>query len=478
MKLKNNNNVKEQNIKNVELDFANKIYDIDNSLCLQNIIISPLNKNTGEKVAVSAFYDDYRYQIGRFYKPITKFLFIVFLSLFALYSNGQTKMESPYSIGEITKFDYKAYLKLKNMNSIYSGSDMERNYNELISVLESRYGKYIESANRMEQYWVKSKQNLTEHFPNIKVVQMSKIIDSLISQNQVTMINEIHNQPVFRSIAYSFLETCYKNGYRYFAVETLKRTDGTLNKRKYPLLYETGFYTDEPVFGDLLRQAMNIGYTLVPYDTFPSPSSSINRDQGQALNIINKTIARDSTAKILVLGGMGHIFDKEGFNTMGYYFKEYSNIDPLTINFLYFKPRFNKEDEGEAERCFLDIADNLDGWEPVFLYDTIRKQFRGIGTDFIGVIPRTVFLANDIPSWKIFNGKVIYHIDKSFLQKHNIKKSLVRAFLEKEGEKSVPIDQIEIQDTNNEIALVLYKGKYLLHFDDGKTVKKFKITVK
>jgi hypothetical protein len=307
---------------------------------------------------------------------------------------------------------------------------------------------------------------------------MSKIIDSLISQNQVTMINEIHDQPVFRAIAYSFLEICYKNGYRYFAVEALKRTDETLNKRKYPLLYETGFYTDEPVFGDLLRQAMNMGYTLVPYDTFPSPSSSINRDQGQALNIINKTIAKDSTAKILVLGGMGHIFDKKGFNTTGYYFKEYSNIDPLTIDFLYFKPRFNKEDEGEAERYFLDIADNLDGWEPFFLYDTIRKQFRGMGTDFIGVIPRTVFLTNDIPSWKIFNGKVIYHIDKSFLQKHNIKKSLVRAFLEKEGEKSVPIDQIEIQDTNNEIMLVLYKGKYLLHFDDGETVRKFKITVK
>jgi hypothetical protein len=406
----------------------------------------------------------------------TKFLFIVFLSLFALYSNGQTTMENPYSIGEITKFDYKAYLKLKNMDSIYYGSDMERSYNELISVLESRYGKYIESENRMEQYWTTSRQNLTEHFPNIKVVQMSEIIDSLISQNQVTMISEIHNQPVFRAIAYSFLEICYKNGYRYFAVEALKRTDGTLNKRKYPLLYETGFYTDEPVFGDLLRQAMNMGYTLVPYDTFPAPSSTINRDQGQALNMINKTIAKDSIAKILVLGGMGHIFDKKGFNTMGYYFKEYSNIDPLTIDFIYFRPRFNKEDEGEAERYFLDIADNLE--EPVFLYDTIRNQFRGIGTDFIGVIPRTIFLANDIPSWKIFNGKVIYRIDTSFLQKHNIKKSLVRAFLKKEGEKSVPIDQIEIQDTNNEIALVLYKGKYLLHFDDGKTVKKFKITVK
>jgi len=470
--------MKKQNIKNVELDSANKIYDIGNSLCLQNIIISQVNKNTGEKVVISSFYDDYRYQIGKFYKPITKFLFAVALLLLTFPSNGQTEIENPYSIGKITKFDYNAYLKLKNMEHIYYGSDMERDYNELIAVLESRYGRYIESTNKVHQYWAKSKQNLSEHFPNIKVVPMSEVIDSLISQNQVTMINEMHDQPVYRAIAHSFLEICYKNGYRYFAVEALKRTDESLNKRKYPLSYETGFYTDEPIFGDLLRQAMNMGYTLVPYDTFPPPASDIKRDQGQALNIINRTIAKDSTAKILVLGGMGHIFDKHGFNTMGYYFKEYSSIDPLTIDYIYFRPSYNKEYEGEAQSHFLDIADSLDGWEPVFLYDTIRKQFRGMGTDLIGVIPRTVFLTNDIPSWKIFNGKVIHRIDKSFLQKHNIKKSIVRAFLAKEGEKSVPIDQIEIQDTNNELMLVLYKGKYLLHFDDGETVKKYKITVK
>jgi hypothetical protein len=242
-----------QNIKNVELDSANKIYDIDNSLCLQNIIISPVNKNTGEKVVISAFYDDCRYQIGKFYKPVTKFWFAVVLSLLALSSNGQTEIESPYSIGEITKFDYKAYLKLKNMEHLYYSSGMERDYNELMSVLESRYGKYVESANRMYQYWAKSRWNLTEHFPNIKVVQMSEVLDSLISQNQVTMINEMHDQPVFRAIAHSFLEICYKNGYRYFAVEALKRTDESLNDRKYPLSYETGFYTDEPIFGDLLR---------------------------------------------------------------------------------------------------------------------------------------------------------------------------------------------------------------------------------
>ena len=462
---------------NEKKSIKQKIYNIDNSLCLQNITISPI-KGVSKTATFSSFYDDYLFQIRKFHKPITRIFTVFYFFLFTLCVNGQITVESPHAIAEKTKFNYEAYLTLQQMNSIYcdSNSKWERSYTELMAVLESRYGKYIESINKTDKYYPKSRWKLS-HFPNIKLIPMSQCMDSLISLHQVTMINEEHFNPVYRAIAYSFLETCYKYGYRYFAVEALKETDLLLNKRKYLLSYETGFYTDEPIFGDLLRQALKMGYTLIPYDTFPSPDG-ISRDEGQALNIINQTLAKDSSAKILVLGGMGHIFDDKRFYTMGRYFKEHSQIDPLTINFLYFKPRYNKEYEGEAQSCFLDIADSQSVWEPFFLYDTTNDNFKGIGTDIIALVPRTVFLTNDIPSWKMFNKKVLYFVDKSILQENNIKRALVSAYLAEEGEKSIPIDQVEVTETDNEIVLVLYKDKYLLHFDDGKTVKKFKITVK
>ena len=410
-----------------------------------------------------------------YFSFLTKFFIIFFLFLFALRLNAQTTVENPYTIGKKTRFDYNAFLTLQQMDSIYYGSKWERSYTELYAVLESRYGKYIESINRTDQYFPKSRWTLS-NFPYTELIPMSQCIDSLIAQHRVTMINEEHNNPVYRAIAYSFLETCYKQGYRYFAVEGLKTTDLLLNKRKYPLFYETGFYTDEPIFGDLLRQAMKMGYTLIPYDTFPS--SDICRDKGQALNIINQTLSKDSSAKILVLGGMGHIFDVQAFNTMGWYFKEYSQIDPLTINFLYFKPRYNKEYEGEAQSYFLDIADSLSIEEPLFLYDTVNNKFNGVGTDIIAIIPRTTFVTNNIPSWKLFNGKILYRVDKSFLEKNNIKQGLISAYIAKEGETSVPIDQVEFHGTNDDIVLVLYKGKYLLHVNDGKSIKKIGIKVK
>jgi hypothetical protein len=359
-----------------------------------------------------------------------------------------------------------AYLKLKQMDSLYVNSPLKRNYDEIFSILESRYGKYIESVNRLTMYDTKSRWTM-EHFPFIRLIPVSQCLDSLISHNSVIMINEQHFNPIYRVIAHSFLEICYKHGYRYFAVETLNETDVLLNKRKYPLLHKTGFYSDEPVYGDLLRQALKIGYTLIPYDAFPE-TDSISRDEQQALNIINQTLRKDTSAKILVFGGMGHIFDSKGFQTMGWYFKEHSSIDPLTINFLYFSPRYKKTDEEEAERYFLDIADSLSIQEPFFLYDTIHEKFRGIGTDFIAVIPRTVFINNTIPSWKVFNGKILYTIDKSIWEKYNMEQGLVSAFLLEEKKKGVPIDQIEFQQTDEEVTLVLYKAKYLIQFDDGK----------
>lgn len=42
--------------------------------------------------------------------------------------------------------------------------------------------------------------------------------------------------------------------------------DTLLNERGYPLL-SSGYYTQEPQFGNLVREALRIGYELFPYET-------------------------------------------------------------------------------------------------------------------------------------------------------------------------------------------------------------------
>ena len=45
-------------------------------------------------------------------------------------------------------------------------------------------------------------------------------MDSIIENNRVIMLNEMHFNPHSRAFVISWLEKCYQNGYRYFAAET------------------------------------------------------------------------------------------------------------------------------------------------------------------------------------------------------------------------------------------------------------------
>ena len=97
------------------------------------------------------------------------------------------------------------------------------------------------------------------------------------------MMNERHFNPYNRAFVISWLEKCYENGYRYLAAETLFAKDSLLNERRTVLLGETGFYSDEPVYGDMLRTALNLGYTLVPYE---GDGFGVDREVNEAKNLV------------------------------------------------------------------------------------------------------------------------------------------------------------------------------------------------
>ena len=94
---------------------------------------------------------------------------------------------------------------------------------------------------------------------------------------QVVITNEAHYQPQNRVFTSLLLEKLYQQGFRYLCVEDLTRDDTIINEkedkdlntRKYPLR-TTGYYMDEPQYGNLTRQALKLGYTLVDYDYYAS----------------------------------------------------------------------------------------------------------------------------------------------------------------------------------------------------------------
>lgn len=89
----------------------------------------------------------------------------------------------------------------------------------------------------------------------------------------------------------------------------------------------------EPAFGNLIRNAIQLGYTIIGYE-----HNRKSRELNQAKNIA-KIIESDSEAKIVIHCGYGHLIEsprmgKDGKldTLMAGYLKEFTGINPFTID--------------------------------------------------------------------------------------------------------------------------------------------------
>ena len=407
-----------------------------------------------------------------------KIYFLLLLSAFTFQSAlaQNDNLKHPSAVAKEDGFSYRSLLKLLDMDSVYIGSKFENGYHDWISILYSRVGRYKEARREAEACGTQFIDNMRfkRHYKDVKAIPLSEMMDSIIENNRVIMMNEMHFNPHSRAFVISWLEKCYQNGYRYFAAETLRASDSLLNQRRTVLRGETGWYSDEPVFGDLFRTALNMGYTLVPYE---GDGFGVDREVNQAKNLVKNILDKDPEAKFLLLGGFGHIADRNGWYSMGRYFKEQSSIDPFTMDCIFFDDAYGETDS--LQTVYYNLIDAMPNREPIFLYDTVKHNYpSNSGMDATCCLPRTHFIEDNIPDWKLYNGKVLFTLDRRFIDKNGFPKGCVSAFLKSEGEQCVPIDQYMYGKDEKEFKLALYKGEYLLRFDDGKEYRYATIEVK
>lgn len=177
----------------------------------------------------------------------------------------------------------------------------------------------------------------------------SEVIDEIVESakgHKVLMINENHFYPNQRLLVTELLPKLKAIGYSKLALEALgKGQDSILNlKNAYPDM-ETGFYTHEQNFGNLIREAKDLGYDFVAYEN----RKGDKRELGQAENLYKKTFQLAPEEKVLVLAGIDHILEKvtsSGTERMAKIFKDRYDIDPLTISqthLSYYRRYFEKK---------------------------------------------------------------------------------------------------------------------------------------
>ena len=408
-----------------------------------------------------------------------KKIFILLLFTVFAFQNTMAQndnLKHPSAVAKEDGFSYRSLLKLLDMDSVYIGSKFENGYHDWLSILYSRIGRYKEARREAEACSTQfiDHMRFKNHYKDVKAIPLSEVMDSIIQNNRVIMMNEMHFNPHNRAFVISWLEKCYQNGYRYLAAETLRASDTLLNQRRTVLRGETGWYSDEPVFGDLLRTALHMGYTLVPYE---GDGFGVDREVNQAKNLVKNILDKDPDAKFLLLGGFGHIADRNGWYAMGRYFKEQSGIDPFTMSCIFFDDPYWEADS--LQTVYYDLIDAMPNREPILFYDTVKHIYPCTsGMDVTCCLPRTRFIEDNIPDWKLYNGKVLYTINRRFIKKNGFPEGCVSAFLKSEGEPCVPVDQYMYGKDESEFKLALYKGEYLLRFDDGKGYRYATVEVK
>ncbi len=150
----------------------------------------------------------------------------------------------------------------------------------------------------------------------------------------IVMINEAHHNAHTRELTLALLPHLRALGFKYFAAEALTDNDPGLMQRGYPTIASGTEYMREPVYGDIVREAIRLGFTIVPYD-FDSGLGQA-RENAQAENLYRAVFAKDPQARLVVHAGYAHIDKAPGrlgqIKPMAMQLRARTGFDPLSID--------------------------------------------------------------------------------------------------------------------------------------------------
>ncbi|MDF2191021.1 hypothetical protein [Paraflavitalea sp. CAU 1676] len=285
-------------------------------------------------------------------------------------------------------------------------------------------------------------------------------------KEQVIIINEAHHQPLHRTFTTSLLKGLYNEGYRYLGLETFGYIDTTLHQRKYPT-WSTGWYMREPQFGNLVREALRVGFTVFPYETDEKRNGGFHnnkeREIDQAKNITD--FMKTHPGKYLLHVGYSHVVEgpyPAWEKAMAGRLKEYTGIDPFTINQEALT-------EHSAPKFELSDYPYISASVPSVLVDGAGSYYNGLARDSSYDIrlyhPRTR-LIHGRPHWLSLAG----HRKAYFIPENKLTVEfplLAKAYVAGENTgDAIPYDVIEIEQSGLKKALFLEKGKYTLLLQD------------
>lgn len=328
---------------------------------------------------------------------------------------------------------------------------------------------YIADIENTLVYWDKRRNEPTKPLSQGKIdtfhmsykpVPAIPYILSKTGAVKITIVNEEHHMAQTRVFTTQLLEEMYNQGYRHLGLETFLASPKiyeTIQKDKYPKLNQ-GIYLKEPQFGQMIRKALQLGYTIFGYESNGHDNGK-EREINQATNIKNY-LDENPEGKILIHCGYAHGAEGEYGGSweraMAARFTEFTGIDPLTIN----QTRYMSRSIPENDDAYYQITDvNV----PSIYLDKDQNVFGEYRNDSyfdITVIhPKTKNFNR--PSWLLYDDRK----EVSISVKEEDLKYPVLLFAYLKGEEIGAAIPYDIQEMNSsEATLILEPGLYDLIF--------------
>ncbi len=209
-------------------------------------------------------------------------------------------------------------------------------HGQMLAFIEAELGRYDEA---LAAYPFSPKANPPQPPPapaTHVAVAAAPAIAALASERRIVLVNEAHHDAATRQLTLELLPLLRNVGFTHFAAETLDAADRGLARRRYPTA-ASGGYTDEPLYAEIVREALRLGYVLVAYEAAGSGNDPQAREDGQAGNLKARVFDVDPAARLFVHAGYAHV-DKSasprlfGVDTMAVRLKALTGFDPLSID--------------------------------------------------------------------------------------------------------------------------------------------------
>lgn len=275
--------------------------------------------------------------------------------------------------------------------------------------------------------------------PGWHPVPALEYIPRLAKQYRVVFLNEAHNIALTRTLTVRLLKPLREEGFNVFAVETLYHSDiEALGRRGYPTA-ASGFYTREPIYAEMVRTALKLGYKVVAYEADANHSG--NAREAQQAEILSKILKDDPNAKLVVNAGYAHIQKTGQFlgaQSMAEHFIKDSGIDPLSVEQTILIPH---QDRSMDHPDYDPIIAAVHPRQPVVFVDKDGKPWSlRPGYDLSVVFPEEHFMYGR-PTWlDLWGARVPFAVNGNICQRHW--PCMVAARYADEGDDAIPADRM------------------------------------